>query len=128
MNWLTLILGFLNNSEFLDLFKGSEQKKREFAERLAVVLNDNASKQIEVNKTEAKYGNGFAKSWRPMIGYVCAFALAYNFIFQPFLYVILSACGIDFELPILVVEQLITILLGMLGLGGMRTMEKIKLK
>lgn len=81
--------------------------------------------QIEVNKAEATSQHWFVAGWRPFIGWVCGTALAYHFILQPLLAFFFSAAGHPVALPVFDMDQLMTILLGMLGLGTMRTFEKI---
>ena len=81
--------------------------------------------QIEVNKTEAKHGSIFVAGWRPAVGWVCASALAWNFILQPLISWVAFLCSVDIgEAPKLDTGELMTVLLGMLGLSGMRTYEK----
>lgn len=111
-----------------ELFKGKEQKLREFELALITKLSEQNKGQIEINKLEAQSENKFASSWRPMVGYICAFALAYNYILQPLLVLIINIWVPEYELPDLEIEQLGTILITMLGFGGVRTYEKIQLK
>jgi hypothetical protein len=85
-----------------------------------------AKGQLEVNKAEASSGNTFASSWRPFIGWTCGAAFAYKFVLAPFAVLILTATGNPIQLPVLDFTEMSTILLGMLGLGGMRTLEKVK--
>lgn len=84
--------------------------------------------QMRVNAEEAKHANVFVAGWRPFIGWVCGIAMAYHFILQPLLAFIIannSELG-DVKLPSFDMDALFTVLMGMLGLGGMRTFEKIK--
>ena len=84
--------------------------------------------QMEINRTEAGHRSIFVAGWRPFIGWVCGFALLWHFI----LYDIAAWCQLAFapESPALPAlngtETLITVLLSMLGLGGLRTVEKIR--
>lgn len=81
--------------------------------------------QIDVNKTEAKHGSIFVAGWRPAVGWVCASALAWNFILQPLISWAAFLFGVDIgDAPKLDTGELMTVLLGMLGLSGMRTYEK----
>lgn len=88
--------------------------------------------QLEVNRQEAKHESIFVAGWRPFIGWVCGIALAYTFILTPLLLFIVNLIaiyggGTPFDpalLPVLDIGALLTILLGMLGLGSMRTFEK----
>lgn len=86
----------------------------------------NALAQIEVNKIEAK-GNWFQSSWRPLVGWVCAVAFAWHFVFQSLLVFILTYAGAAVpELPVFDMSSLLTVLGGLLGLGSLRTFEKVK--
>ena len=78
--------------------------------------------QNEVNKIEAQHRSIFVAGWRPFIGWVCGLALLYNFILRD----IIAWLSPDIMPPALQMDHLITILLGMLGLGGLRTYEKLK--
>ncbi len=82
--------------------------------------------QIEVNKAEAK-GNWFQSSWRPFVGWTCGVALAYHFVGQPVIIFAVAMFGLDIPaLPEFDMASLLTVLMGMLGLGGLRTFEKFK--
>jgi hypothetical protein len=81
--------------------------------------------QLEINKQEAQHGSVFVAGWRPGIGWVCGAALAWNFIFQPIISWGFFIGGVDLaEAPRLDTGELTTVLVGMLGLGGLRTYEK----
>lgn len=82
--------------------------------------------QANVNQVEASHRSLFVAGWRPFIGWVCGVAFAYHFILQPFLVFIHSLHGRVLELPAFDMDALFTVLIGMLGLGGMRTFEKIR--
>jgi len=64
--------------------------------------------------------------WRPAVGWVCVIGMAGNFITIPFTNMILEIAGYDVSLPLIDMETLLPVLLGMLGLGAMRTVEKVK--
>ena len=87
---------------------------------------DLAKGQQEVNKAEAASGNLFIAGWRPFIGWTCGAAFAYHFVIQPLLAFTLAAAGHPITLPSFDMSTLSTVLMGMLGLGGLRTVEKIK--
>ena len=90
--------------------------------------------QLNINLEEAKNQRVFVSGWRPFIGWVCGNALAYTFIIQPFIAFGVqvfawsrSPLGTMFPaLPVLDTASLLTILGGLLGLGTLRTYEKIK--
>ena len=85
-----------------------------------------AKGQLEVNQAEAGSSNLFVAGWRPWIGWVCGVAFSYHFVVQPLLAFILAATGYPVTLPTFNMDALYTVLLGMLGLGSMRTFEKYK--
>jgi hypothetical protein len=78
-----------------------------------------AAKQVDVNIEEAKSGSVFVSGWRPFIGWVCGAGLAYAVLGQP----ILVTFGT--KAPIVDVSVLIELIFAMLGLGAMRTYEKL---
>jgi hypothetical protein len=81
--------------------------------------------QAELNKIEAAHRSVFVAGWRPFIGWVCGSALLYNFIVRDLLAWIILNTGVEASMPPdLAMDELITILLGMLGLGAFRTAEK----
>lgn len=82
--------------------------------------------QMEVNKAEAQ-ADLFRGGWRPSVGWVCVFGLGYQFIVQPLLPWIVALFGATVPpLPAIDNETLMVLLTGMLGLGGMRTFERVK--
>lgn len=105
-----------------------KNKKLEFEHALQIEVLKAGLGQMEINKVEAAHKSIFVAGWRPFIGWVCGFALAWHFI----LYDVAQWVQISFfpdgpSLPALNgTETLITVLLSMLGLGGLRTFEKIK--
>jgi hypothetical protein len=106
--------------------EAAEKAKREMQIELVNNINDIAKAQIEVNKTEAAHRNVFVAGWRPFIGWVCGAAFAYHFVLQPVFIFALAAYGVSLELPSFDMGALMTVLTGMLGLGGLRTFEKMK--
>lgn len=83
--------------------------------------------QAEINKVEAQHRSVFVAGWRPFIGWVCGFALAYSFIVRDLMAWAIVAGGYEVASPPeLAMEHLITILMALLGLGGLRTFEKMQ--
>jgi hypothetical protein len=76
-----------------------------------------AKGQLEVNKAEAQTGSLFIGGWRPFVGWICGLGLLYNVIIAQIL-------GIWFEVPEVDVSLLTPVLMGMLGMGAMRSYEK----
>lgn len=89
---------------------------------------DMAKGQMEINKIEAGSTDKFAARWRPFIGWVCGFAFAYTLIIQPFMIFVATFYGypVGANLPPIDGDLLGWALGGMLGLGAMRTTEKVK--
>ena len=82
--------------------------------------------QMEINKTEAASKNLFVAGWRPFVGWVCGFGLAYAAILEPLMRFIASVNDYAGTFPIIDTTITMQVLLGMLGLGAMRTREKEK--
>jgi hypothetical protein len=82
--------------------------------------------QIEVNKAEATT-DMFRGGWRPAVGWICVAGLAYQFILQPVLPWVVALFGAQVPpLPAIDNESLMVLLTGMLGIGGLRTFERVK--
>lgn len=108
----------------------AEKAKQDLAAQLQTAVLAAETAQIEVNKIEAASSSLFVAGWRPGIGWVCGFALAWQFVLSPMtaylLAIVTSYTGHAFPaLPVLDSSQLYPVLLGMLGLGGMRTFERV---
>lgn len=82
--------------------------------------------QTDINLEEAKNPNIFVSGWRPFIGWVCGFALGWQFIGCSLFEWIMKVAGKNITPPVLDTGSLITILLALLGLGGLRTFEKVQ--
>jgi hypothetical protein len=83
--------------------------------------------QIEINKIEAANTNVFIAGWRPMIGWVCAFALAWQFVGYDLTVFALAVAKSTITAPRLAgTDNLMELVLAMLGLAGFRTFEKTK--
>ena len=96
--------------------------KQEKAELIAEINKA----QLEVNKVESGHTSMFVAGWRPFVGWTCGIALCYHFVLQPFLVFLCYSFGYQVELPVFNMQTLTTILMGMLGLGGLRSFEKVK--
>jgi|TARA_R110000851_G_scaffold116835_6_gene243300 hypothetical protein len=94
-------------------------------EKAQLIMEINKA-QIEVNKIEAGSTSFFKSGWRPSVGWICSFALGYHFVLQPMLAFGLTAAGYTLVLPEFDMSTLMTVLMGLLGLGGMRSFEKVK--
>ena len=115
----------------LDKFIQDKDLKAKLAHDIATMAekhsHENALAQIEVNKIEAASPDFFKSSWRPFIGWVCGVAFAYHFVLQPIIIFVVALFGAEIPaLPEFDMASLITVLGGLLGLGGLRTYEKSK--
>ena len=82
--------------------------------------------QIEVNKVEAAHRNMFVAGWRPAIGWICALGMAGNFLVIPFVNMALELTESGVLIPMIQLSEMMPVLMGMLGLGAMRSFEKAK--
>ena len=80
--------------------------------------------QLEVNKTEASHMSLYVAGWRPFIGWSCGLAMAFNYIGVPVVETVSVINGTPLTIDPLDLEVMMPVLLGMLGLGGMRSYEK----
>lgn len=102
-------------------------QKGELAELDAAVQL--AAGQLEVNKAEASSGDAFTSRWRPTIGYVLGAALAFQYLLNPLLMWANAVFGWAVSTPNIVIDDhMWELVLGMLGLAGWRTLDKIKAK
>lgn len=85
-----------------------------------------ATAQADTNKIEAASNRLFVAGWRPAVGWICALAVGFKFIGGPLLFMAGQVAGHPVELPAIDTAELWPLLLGMLGLGGLRTVEKVK--
>jgi len=87
---------------------------QEFSGELSLLVG-----QLEINKVEAAHKSLFVSGWRPFIGWVCGVGLLYNVLVQPIF-------DIWVDMPEINPDLLYPVLLGMLGMSGLRTYEKFK--
>lgn len=107
----------------LDQFIEDKDQKARLAHELSTMADQHAQSialaQIEVNKADAK-GNWFQSSWRPATGWVCVLGFMVNFLISPL------CAGFGIDIPQADTSTMLPVLMGMLGLGGMRSFEKTK--
>lgn len=91
----------------------------------AKAVQSEVQRQIDVNLAEAQNRSVFIAGWRPAVGWVCAGAFGYSYIVQPFLTFALAAFHRDVSaVPHLDLSGMMPVLLGMLGLAGLRSYDK----
>ena len=118
-------------SNLLDKAIPDQDLKRKLSHEIATMSEKHAQQlalaQIKVNAAEAASGSLFKGGWRPCIGWICGIAFGYHFVLQPVIIFVVALIGIEIpELPKFDMNTLLTVLAGMLGIGGLRTYEKQK--
>ena len=113
-------------SEFIE----DKDQKARLAHEIATLAqkqaHKNAALQLEVNKIEAAHASIFVSGWRPALGLVCTMGMFGNFITIPFSNFVLALIGYDIVIPLVPLETMMPVLMGMLGLGAMRSFEKTR--
>tara|TARA_R100000781_G_scaffold114873_2_gene87673 strand:+ start:307 stop:702 length:396 start_codon:yes stop_codon:yes gene_type:complete len=115
----------------LDKFIPDADQKAKLAHEIATMSEKHAQEallaQLEINKAEAASGSIFKGGWRPAVGWTCAIAFLYHFILKDLIIFGCAIGGVELpELPDFDMGTLLTVLGGMLGIGGLRTYEKQK--
>ena len=115
----------------LDKFIEDKDQKAKLAHDIATMSQRHAQElalaQVNVNAAEAASGSIFKGGWRPFVGWVCGVAFCYHFILQPVIVFIVALTGAAIpDLPEFQMNTLLTVLGGLLGIGGLRTYEKQK--
>ena len=110
-------------TKLLDKVIEDNDQKNALAHEIATMAEKHAVElqkgQLEVNRTEAAHKSLFVAGWRPAIGWVCALGLFYNVILA-------NIIGIWIEVPEVDTTLLVPVMMGMLGLGAMRSYEKVQ--
>lgn len=99
----------------------TEQEREQLAAAVVVVQG-----QLAVNKAEAESPSVFVSGWRPFIGWICGAAFFWNWIGLPVSLMVLAILEIDVKVTPADLLEMMPVLLGMLGLGALRTKEKME--
>ena len=112
----------------LDKFIPDADTKAKLAHEVATMAEEHAQEiakgQMEINAVEAANSNVFVSGWRPFIGWTCGLGMFGNFITIPFSNFVLALLELNIVIPLVPLETMMPVLMGMLGLGAMRTYEK----
>lgn len=100
--------------------------KLEMEAKLLEAVTVQAGQQAAINQVEAGHASIFVSGWRPFIGWVCGAGLAWAFVVAPMAGWLLPAVGATVVLPVLQMEYLLELVVAMLGLGALRSFEKLK--
>lgn len=123
--WITAASGLISSA--LDLFDGGKKREAELLLKQVENVQAQAMAQIEANRVQAQHSSLFVAGARPFLLWVCGGAIALDFIVRP-----LTSWGFAIwcpqipALPSLVTDNLWELMMGMLGLAGLRTFEKVK--
>tara|TARA_Y100001937_G_scaffold4347_1_gene5633 strand:- start:26 stop:424 length:399 start_codon:yes stop_codon:yes gene_type:complete len=117
-------------TQLLDKFIEDKDQKAALAHEISTMAERHAQElakgQIEVNKMEAASSSMFVAGWRPAVGWISALGFASNFILIPMANFALALASIDIQIPMIDTTQMMPVLMGMLGLGTLRTVEKVR--
>ena len=118
-------------TDIVSRFLPEDKEKRAVAEReikaqLTTHLAQIDLAQLGINKVEAAHRSIFVAGWRPFIGWTCGVALCYSYVLQPITIFVMIQMGHVVPLPEMDLSAMMPVLMGMLGLGGLRTFEKFK--
>lgn len=129
MSFISKIFGKASSESVDSVFEGTNKildgliTNKEEKAKVFITLT---KAQTELNKLNAAHRTIFVAGWRPFIGWICGLSLLYNYIIKDITNYFIKVNYPDFDpLPSLQMEHLMTILLGMLGLAGYRSVEKI---
>tara|TARA_B110000879_G_scaffold182543_1_gene240639 strand:+ start:673 stop:1068 length:396 start_codon:yes stop_codon:yes gene_type:complete len=117
-------------ASLLEKFIPDKDLRSRLSHEIATMAEKNAHEQIkaqlEINKTEAQHNSLFVSGWRPAVGWTCCLGMAANFLIIPMTNFALALASSNISIPLIDLETMLPVLLGMLGLGGMRSFEKSK--
>jgi len=115
-------------TSLLDKFIEDKDQKAKLAHEVATMAEKHALElsraQLDVNKAEAQHRSIFVSGWRPAVGWVCVLGMAGNFMVIPFSNFVLALLEIPVKIPLIDTATMMPVLMGMLGLGTLRTYEK----
>ena len=110
-------------TKLIGKFIRDKDKQAQLAHEISTMAEKHSQQlmmqQLEVNKAEAK-GNWFQSSWRPLVGWIAAISLGVNYLISPI------CAGFGVNIPQADMSVMMPLLLGMLGIGGLRSLDKIK--
>lgn len=117
-------------TQLLDKFIEDKDQKMALAHEISTMAERHAQElakgQLEVNKMEAASSSMFVAGWRPAVGWICALGFLSNFILIPMANFGLALASVDIQIPMIDTTQMMPVLMGMLGLGTLRTVEKVR--
>lgn len=113
-------------NKFIPDTAAQAQAAAEFKTQVLTLQAQMNAAQSATDTAEASSGNRFAANWRPFVGWVCGVAFAWHFVIQPILNYVLMTLGFAQVNPVFDMATLYTVLMGLLGMGGLHTYENVK--
>ena len=105
-------------------FSGEEKEKLKL--QMKEIDAKLKEKQLDINKVEAGHKSIFVAGWRPFLGWISGLSIGYVYLLQPLLDMILQMFDVKIDWVVLDLGQLMPLVLGILGLGGLRSFEKAR--
>lgn len=100
--------------------------KEDFEKELLGAVTQASNAQAKINEIEAAHTSVFVAGWRPFIGWICGVGILWAFVAQPVVVWYLALSGSTVTVPEINTDGLYQLVLAMLGMGGLRTFEKLK--
>ncbi len=131
MGWLSKLIGgsitetAKGVADVVDRFVETDDEKRAFKVVMARMAQEPNKAQVELNKIGAGHRSIFVAGWRPAIGWVCAVGLGYAFLIHPSIQWATCTFGECLTGPEIPTDIMLELVIGMLGLAGLRTAEKL---
>jgi len=130
MSVLTAVIPAVSGllGEIFDGLSADNKAKAEQAMKLLDMASAQNAGQMEINRTESAHRSLFVAGWRPFIGWVCGLGICYVFLLQPLLHWLLALLYPQWSenLPAFPTDCLLELMFGMLGIGTLRTFEKVR--
>ncbi len=122
------LLGGIFNAvdKVLGGFISDKGERERMAHDISMTIHNQNLAQVAVNLEEAKHPSIFVSGWRPAVGWLGVVGLSMQYVIQPIVAWIVVLTGSDIPLPELDTEGLMTLLMSILGVAGLRTFEKVK--
>jgi len=116
-------------NKVLDLIPDKNARARaeaDFRKSFLEVYSQQMQSQAEINKQEAAHASLFVAGWRPFIGWTCGLGFSYTFLLSPVVTGFAHLFGLEFVMPGIPTDSLMELTLGMLGMAGLRSFEKMQ--
>ncbi|MBC6497024.1 MAG: hypothetical protein GDA54_01700 [Alphaproteobacteria bacterium GM7ARS4] len=103
-----------------------KEKAQEAEHKMMAALLAADKGQVHINQVEARHASLFVAGWRPWLGWVCGMGIFWSFVLQPVALWLNGVMGWHLPMPPIETGYLVELVMAMLGLGGLRSFEKVK--